>query len=128
MSVIEEIKQLEAQKQKLLGQAKTEAMNAANKALADLKALGFEYHLVEGPKPKATRKTTKAKGTRKRRSGTRDEVVKAIAASEKGLVRKEIFSALNAKDKSAQQAIANALATLKKSGQLKSEGRIYKVA
>lgn len=128
MSVINEIKQLEAQKQKLLSKAKTEAMNAVNAALADLKALGFEYHLVEGPKPKAKRTTTKPKTTRKRRSGMRDEVLKVVAAAENGLVRKEILATLKATEKSEQQAIANALAALKKSGQLKAEGRVYKTA
>lgn len=128
MSVINEIKQLEAQKQKLLGKAKTEAMSSVNAALADLKALGFEYHLVEGPKPKTKRLMTKSKTTRKRRSGVRDEVLKVVAAAESGLVRKEILAALKATDKSDQQAVANALATLKKSGQLKAEGRVYKTA
>ncbi|WP_227272693.1 hypothetical protein [Roseobacter weihaiensis] len=126
MSVIDEIKKLEAQKQKLLGKAKAEAMSAANKALADLKALGFECHLAEGPKPKAKRAAPKAKATRKRRPGIRDEVMNVVTASENGLVRKEIFAAMSATDKSAQQAIANALAALKKSGQLTTEGRVYK--
>ncbi|WP_299961498.1 hypothetical protein [uncultured Roseobacter sp.] len=128
MSVIDEIKQLEAQKQKLLGQAKSEAMKAANKAIADLKALGFEYHLSEGPKPKAKRATTAKKSTRTRRSSVRDDVLKVISNSEAGLVRKEIFTVLNATDKSTKQAVANALAALKKSGELTTEGRIYKAS
>ncbi|CAN0460744.1 unnamed protein product, partial [Ectocarpus fasciculatus] len=91
MSVIDEIKRLETQKQKLLNSAKAEAMAAARKALADLKAIGFEYHLVEGPKPTVKRAAPKATTKRKRRSSVRDDVLKVIATAEKGLVRKEIF-------------------------------------
>ncbi|WP_227268743.1 hypothetical protein [Roseobacter weihaiensis] len=126
MSVIDEIKKLEAEKQKLLSTAKAEAMRAANTAIADLKVLGFEYHLAEGPKPKMKRAAPKTKATRKRRPGTRNDVLKVVAASENGLVRKEIFAAMHATDKPAQIAIANALAALKKSGQLTAEGRVYK--
>ena len=45
MSVIDEIKELESQKQKLLNKAKSEALKAANAAIRDLNSLGFEYHL-----------------------------------------------------------------------------------
>ncbi|MEP2639858.1 hypothetical protein [Roseobacter sp.] len=126
MSVIEEIKQLEAQKQKLLSQAKSEAMASATKAVADLKTLGFEYHLAEGPKPKAKAAAAPKKGPKTRRGGMRDLVLKAVAASDAGMVRKEIFTALNVTEKSEKQATANALAALKKSGELIAEGRVYK--
>jgi hypothetical protein len=45
---IQRIKQLDAERSKLLETAKKEALDRANQAVADLVALGFAYSLVEG--------------------------------------------------------------------------------
>ena len=58
-TVLEQIKKLDEQRAKLLDGAKAEALKKAEEAVADLKELGFNYHLVEGdgagPKKRATR-------------------------------------------------------------------------
>jgi len=48
MSVLDELKALNEQREKLLGAAKTEALEKAEKAVAELNELGFNYRLVEG--------------------------------------------------------------------------------
>ncbi|WP_187429222.1 hypothetical protein ROLI_028870 [Roseobacter fucihabitans] len=126
MSVIDEIKELEAKKQKLLSAAKAEALKAAQKAIGDLKALGFEYHLAEGAKPKLPR-TPRKPASKPRRGDTREKVQQLITDADSGLMRKEIIAALNATDKPAQQSISNALAALKKAKVITSEGRVYKL-
>ena len=45
---IDQIMELEAQKQALMTKAKAEALSSAEKAVADLNNLGFHYRLVEG--------------------------------------------------------------------------------
>ena len=49
MSVLDKLKALEKERGKLLEEAKKEALDKAHKAIADLKELGFDYRLVEGP-------------------------------------------------------------------------------
>lgn len=53
MSVLEKLKALDEQRAKLLDGAKTEALEKAEKAIAELNELGFHYQLVEGPLPSA---------------------------------------------------------------------------
>ena len=48
MSVLEKLKALDAQRAQLLDDAKKEALDNAEKAVAELNELGFEYSLVEG--------------------------------------------------------------------------------
>jgi hypothetical protein len=48
MSVLDELKALNEQREKLLVQAKKEALEQADKAVAELNELGFHYSLVEG--------------------------------------------------------------------------------
>ena len=48
MSVLDQLKSLDEQRTKLLEGAKKEALEAAQKAIADLNALGFDFKLVEG--------------------------------------------------------------------------------
>jgi hypothetical protein len=48
MSVLDELKALNEQREKLLGAAKKEALEHAEKAVAELNELGFHYSLVEG--------------------------------------------------------------------------------
>jgi hypothetical protein len=48
MSVLDELKALDAQRAALLEGAKKEALDKAEKAIAELNELGFNYRLVEG--------------------------------------------------------------------------------
>lgn len=48
MSVLEELKALDAKRAELLDGAKKEALDKAEKAVAELNELGFSYSLVEG--------------------------------------------------------------------------------
>jgi hypothetical protein len=48
MSVLEKLKALDAQRAQLLEGAKKEALDKAEKAVAELNELGFDYRLVEG--------------------------------------------------------------------------------
>ena len=56
MSVLDELKALNEQREKLLEAAKREALEKAEKAVAELNGLGFHYSLVEGA-VRARRKT-----------------------------------------------------------------------
>ena len=47
-SVLEQLRELDKQREQLLSGAKTEALRKAQKAVADLNELGFNYQLVEG--------------------------------------------------------------------------------
>lgn len=47
-SVVDKLKALDAQRAELLEGAKQEAVATAEKAVADLNSLGFDYRLVEG--------------------------------------------------------------------------------
>ena len=51
---MERIKELEAEKSKLLDEAKTTALEIANNAIAELNELGFTYQLIEGGKRNST--------------------------------------------------------------------------
>lgn len=126
-SIIDQIMELEAQKQKLMNQAKSEALAAAEKAIADLNNLGFNYRLVEGPITRVT-STETSTGTRARRSGIADDVLEMIKKSTDGLSRGALIEQLHATDKSAQQSISNALSNLKKKGQLIAENGVYRAA
>jgi hypothetical protein len=50
-SVLEKLKALDAQRTQLLEGAKKEALDNAEKAVAELNELGFDYRLVEGASP-----------------------------------------------------------------------------
>ena len=47
-TVLEKLKALDAQRAQLLEGAKKEALDKAEKAVAELNELGFDYHLIEG--------------------------------------------------------------------------------
>jgi hypothetical protein len=53
-SVLEKLKALDAQRAQLLEGAKKEALDNAEKAVAELNELGFDYSLVEGASPART--------------------------------------------------------------------------
>ena len=62
-TVLEKLKALDAQRAQLLEDAKKEALDNAEKAVAELNELGFHYTLTEGasvspPAPRAPRKAT----------------------------------------------------------------------
>jgi hypothetical protein len=61
-SVLEKLKALDAQRAQLLDDAKKEALDNAEKAVAELNELGFHYTLTKGATttstPRAPRKTT----------------------------------------------------------------------
>lgn len=121
MDVLEQLKELESQKSKLVNAAKSDALKRAKSAVAELNALGFSYRLVDDVAPKKTTakpaKAAKASGG-KRRTGIRETVYKAIAASSEGMKRGELVVALNMKEANAKQAVSNALANLKKEGRV----------
>jgi riboflavin biosynthesis pyrimidine reductase len=118
VSVLDQIKKLDAEKARLLSAAKEEALQKAEEAVATLNELGFKYRLVEGGR--------KAAATGKRRTGIRDEVLATIKAHPDGMKRADILTAMNAEEKSAQQSISNALAALKKSGTVTAARGVYK--
>jgi hypothetical protein len=53
-SVLEKLKALDAQRAELLEDAKKEALDKAEKAVAELNELGFHYGLTEGASPSTT--------------------------------------------------------------------------
>ena len=126
-SIIDQIMELEAQKQKLMSQAKDEALTAAEKAVADLNNLGFHYRLVEGSTPTRTASTSTGT-TRTRRGGISETVLELIKSAPDGLPSSAVQEQLGAHDQKAKQAIANALSNLKKKGMLTAEGGIYRAA
>jgi len=62
-SVMEQIRKLDEQKAKLLNDAKKEALEKAEDAIADLNSLGFHYRLVEGSTGRSSVEGSR-KGTR----------------------------------------------------------------
>lgn len=123
-SLVDQIMELEAKKQSLLAQAKTEALKAAEKAIADLNNLGFHYRLVEVEGDSSTAST----GNRSRRTGIAEDILNLVSGIPAGLSRGDIINRLNATDKAAQQSISNALSNLKKKGKLTADNGMYKPA
>jgi hypothetical protein len=121
---IDQIMELEAQKQALMAKAKDESLKMAEKAIADLNNLGFNYRLVEGDT--TTRIAPASTGTRTRKAGVADEVLAVIKSAPDGLPRAGVLEQMGAHDTKAQQSISNALSNLKKKGQLTADGGIYK--
>jgi len=54
-SALEQVKELDEQKQALIGKAKEEAIAKASEAIDELRALGFSYHLSRGKEGKDAR-------------------------------------------------------------------------
>lgn len=120
MSVLDQIRQLEAEKQKLLDTAKQEALAKAEAAVAELNELGFTYQLIEGTPTPAPRQT------RTRRAGVRDEVLAEIKKHQDGISRQDLMEALHATgDKKRETSISNAVANLKKAGDITAEQGHY---
>ena len=117
MTILDQIKDLEKQRQKLLATGKAEALKRAEDAIADLQALGFTYTLTE-------------KGTTvppsPRRKGVRTEVLELIRQFPLGIKRADILKQLNtANSKTAEQSISNALAALKKDETITANAGLY---
>ena len=65
LSVLQRLKQLDAERNKLLDEAKKEALQRAEQAVAELNELGFSYQLLEpGARRQATAEPGSKKGTR----------------------------------------------------------------
>jgi len=108
MSILDQIRDLEKQKQQLLAQAKDDALKRAHAAIQELEELGFHYQLVERRTPVRTTS---------RRSGVRENILKLLKGSPQGLQRSNILEKLNVKgDKSGERSVSNALTALKKQG------------
>lgn len=116
MSVLDKIKELEAQKQKLLKEAKAEALQKAENAVKELNELGFNYQLVNQDTP-----------TRTRSSGVRDKVHAEIKKHPNGISRQDLFTALDATDTKAQQSISNAISALKKKNSISADNGVYRL-
>jgi hypothetical protein len=70
MGLIEQLKALDDQREKLIEDAKHSALDRARKAIAELNELGFTYSLSEGARssaPKAARKSAVRAGAGRRR-------------------------------------------------------------
>jgi hypothetical protein len=70
MGLIEQLKALDDQREKLIADAKRSALDRAHKAIAELNELGFAYNLSEGGRGailKAARKTAPHVGHKRRR-------------------------------------------------------------
>lgn len=121
MSVLDQIKELEAQKQQLLADAKKEALQAAQKAIDTLNELGFNYQLVE-----AEGASVVTPSSRSRRTGVREDIIDLLKQNTNGLSRADIIEQMGAKgDKSFEQSISNTLSTSKKKGAITLEDGIY---
>src|SRR5208283_84420 len=70
-SVLEKLKALDEQRAKLLEGAKAEALEQAEKAVAQLNELGFNYRLVEGTETRS-RRAAQTDGTGEVRRQQRD--------------------------------------------------------
>ncbi len=109
-TVLEKLRKLDDERNKLIDEAKTAALATAQAAIDELNELGFNYRLVEGDK--ATR--TVSTGTR--RAGIRDQVYDAVKGFRAdGVNRADLLTMLGVKgDKAGEQSVSNALSALVK--------------
>lgn len=114
-----QIADLQKQKQQLIEKEKDAALDEVMAAIKKLNALGYDYQLVSG---------TKAKTTRTRRSGVRDGVLAEIKKHPGGIERAALLDAMGATDTKAQQSVSNAVAALKKAGEITAESGHYTAA
>lgn len=129
VSVLERIKELEAEKEKLMSEAKAQALAAATAAIEELNALGFNYRLTQGDAPARTQRQPVQSGTR--RSGIRESVLDAItSAGPDGIAPAGIRAKLGIADddKSGAQSVANALSNLKKTAKIADKNGAYVAA
>ena len=127
-SVMDQLKKLNEQREQLLEGAKKEALDAIHAAIETLRELGFHYRVVEG-EGTSVGNFTPSRKTGSRRTGIRQDVLKAVKGAKDGVSRSTLLEAMGAKgDKSAEQSISNALAALKKAGSLTADDGVYKAA
>lgn len=112
MSALDRIRELDKERQKLIEEAKEEALQRAKAAVKDLNDLGYAYEL---------RTTTPTV----RRSGVREKVLEAVKQRPEGIGRQELASALGMADSKGKQSLSNAIAALKKAGKITGEDGIY---
>ncbi|MBK8082328.1 MAG: hypothetical protein IPK28_00010 [Devosia sp.] len=124
-AVLAKLKKLDEERAKLIADAKSQALAAANMAIADLNSLGFTYRLVEGGVS-----TPRAPSSGTRRAGIRELVLNAVRASgADGINRADLLLALGMKgDKSGEQSVSNALSALKKAGATSTKNGRYVAA
>lgn len=119
MSVLDEIRKLDEQKAKLLQGAKEEALAQAHAAIATLGEIGFSYRLIEGDKPLISRIGNQDGGkTGVRNTGIRNVVLSRIKVANKGLSASEVMLLMNPGDDAGKTSVRNALAALKRTGQV----------
>jgi len=113
MSVLEEIKALEAKRTALLEGAKAELIEAANKIITELRELGFSYSLtLEKQTPKGRKAsfttTTDSKEDREKR------ITDLLAKHPEGLFVSQIHEKLSATDDAAKVRINNDLQAMQR--------------
>jgi hypothetical protein len=125
----EEEARIKDQRAKLQDQAKAQALAAAEAAIADLNALGFNYRLVDVTKSVSTSRPVARKSTGTRRTGIREEVLAAVAkAGPDGIAPAAIRAKLGIEGKAGAQSVANALSALKKANHITDKNGAYVAA
>ena len=118
MSALDEIRKLDQQRQQLIDQAKSEALEKAQEAVKELNELGFDYQLVQGGKPQATYTR------RGRKSGVRDAVFAEIKKHPNGIGRQDLVAALEPQGLN-ETSVTNAVSALKKDDKITAESGHY---
>lgn len=123
-SYIDQIMELEAKKQALMTQAKTEALAMAEKAIADLNNLGFHYRLAEGNTSPTTRTaSTTTRGPRT--GGASAQILSLLKGAPNGLPKAGILDQMQAIDDKAKNNVSAALFNMKKRGQVTLDNGVY---
>lgn len=112
-----QIADLLKQKEQLLKKQHDDALAAAQKAVDAVNALGYKYRITGGA----------GASTAKRRTGVRDEVLKAVKDAQTPITPAGIAEGLGMDDKAGKQSVANALSALKKAGKVVAEDGVYRV-
>ena len=112
-----------AEEKKRLGEEIQKATEAIAEANARLKTLQAELKALEAYE-KAKTGAPPAAG--KRRTGIRQQVLEIIKQHPTGIARADVLSAMDASTKQDEQAVSNALAALKKNGDVSGDQGVYK--
>jgi hypothetical protein len=133
MAMIDTFEDFVAKERERLHKAREAALAKLAEAQAEMGKIDVELSAIDAyvkakqVKPLAIA-TPRATGTRKpRETGKRAEVLATITSSD-GMTRAEVLEHFRATEKSQQQSISNALAALKKAGQLIQDGRVYRAS
>jgi len=111
-----------------LGKARADAQAKLAQAQQEIADIDRHLEAIDDyfKKVGTGKKTTTER--RPREKGKRAEVLNAVAQSPEGMTRADVLQAFNATDKPQIQSVSNALAALKKSGQLIQEGKLYRAS